>query len=242
MILPDRDCPLCKRLVDFRLAARAKFPDWHNAPVPPFGPDEARLLIVGLAPGLQGANRTGRPFTGDYAGNLLYATLKEFGLARGEYEQRPDDSLQLVDCRISNAVKCVPPENKPTPEEIKICNRFLAEELASLPKVKVVLALGSIAHDAVLVALGQKKSSAKFAPRRAPRLAARPHHVRQLSLLPLQHQHRPAHHGDVPRRGRQGRKGAMIWLLRLSAISRRTAFCRSSRKSSEAMRTRRMAT
>ena len=163
MILPDRDCPLCKRLVDFRLAARAKYPDWHNAPVAPFGPAEARLLIVGLAPGLQGANRTGRPFTGDYAGDLLYATLKEFGLARGDYEQRPDDTLQLVDCRISNAVKCVPPENKPTPEEIRICNRFLAEELASLPNVKVVLALGSIAHDAVLVALGQKKSAAKFA-------------------------------------------------------------------------------
>ena len=163
MNLPDRDCPLCPRLVEFRHAARRKFPDWHNAPVPPFGPDEARLLIVGLAPGMQGANRTGRPFTGDFAGNLLYATLKEFGLARGEYEQRPDDTLQLVDCRISNAVKCVPPENKPTPEEIRICNRFLADELASLPKLKVVLALGSIAHDAVLVALGQRKSSAKFA-------------------------------------------------------------------------------
>ena len=163
MILPDRDCPLCRRLVEFRVAARAKFPAWHNAPVPPFGPDDARLLIVGLAPGLQGANRTGRPFTGDYAGNLLYATLKEFGLARGEYEQRPDDSLALVDCRISNAVKCVPPENKPTPEEIRICNRFLAEEMASLPKLKAILTLGSIAHDAVLVGLGQRKSSAKFA-------------------------------------------------------------------------------
>ena len=163
MILPDRDCPLCTRLVEFRLAARAKFPDWHNAPVQPFGPDEARLLIVGLAPGLQGANRTGRPFTGDYAGNLLYATPKEFGLARGDYQQRPDDSLQLIDCRISNAVKCVPPENKPTPEEIKICNRFLADELKSLPRVKVVLALGSIAHDAVLVGSGLKKSAAKFA-------------------------------------------------------------------------------
>src|SRR5215510_2090166 len=162
MILPDRDCPLCKRLVDFRLAARAKFPDWHNAPVAPFGGADARLLIVGLAPGLQGANRTGRPFTGDFAGNLLYATLKEFGLARGEYEQRPDDTLRLVDCRISNAVKCVPPENKPTPEEIRICNRFLADELASLPKLKVVLALGSIAHDAVLVGMGQRKSAAKF--------------------------------------------------------------------------------
>ena len=163
MILPDRDCPLCKRLVEFRLAARAKFPEWHNAPVPPFGPDDARLLIVGLAPGLQGANRTGRPFTGDYAGDLLYATLKEFGLARGEYEQRPDDSLQLINCRISNAVKCVPPENKPTPEEIRICNRFLSEEMASLPRLKAILALGSIAHDAVLVALGQRKAAARFA-------------------------------------------------------------------------------
>jgi uracil-DNA glycosylase family 4 len=163
MILPDRDCPLCRRLVEFRLAARAKFPGWHNAPVPPFGGDDARLLIVGLAPGLQGANRTGRPFTGDYAGNLLYATLKEFGLARGEYQQRPDDTLRLVGCRISNAVKCVPPENKPTPEEIRICNRFLAEELASLPRLKAVLALGSIAHDAVLVGMGQRKSAAKFA-------------------------------------------------------------------------------
>jgi uracil-DNA glycosylase family 4 len=162
MILPDRDCPLCPRLVEFRLAARAKFPDWHNAPVAPFGSEDARLLIVGLAPGLQGANRTGRPFTGDYAGNLLYATLKEFGLARGEYEQRPDDTLRLVNCRISNAVKCVPPENKPTPEEINICNRFLADELASLPRVKVVLALGSIAHDAVLVGSGLRKSAAKF--------------------------------------------------------------------------------
>jgi uracil-DNA glycosylase family 4 len=163
MILPDRDCPLCPRLVEFRRATRAKFPDWHNAPVPPFGPEDARLLIVGLAPGLQGANRTGRPFTGDYAGDLLYATLKEFGLARGAYDKRPDDGLTLIDCRISNAVKCVPPENKPTPEEIRICNRFLADELASLPKLKVVLALGSIAHDAVLVGMGQRKSTAKFA-------------------------------------------------------------------------------
>jgi uracil-DNA glycosylase family 4 len=163
MILPDRDCPLCPRLVEFRHAARAKFPDWHNAPVPPFGPDGARLLIVGLAPGLQGANRTGRPFTGDFAGNLLYATLKEFGLARGDYEQRPDDNLQLIDCRISNAVRCVPPENKPTPEEIRVCNRFLAEELASLPKLKAIMALGSIAHDAVLLGMGQRKSTARFA-------------------------------------------------------------------------------
>ncbi|HWA48420.1 MAG TPA: uracil-DNA glycosylase [Dongiaceae bacterium] len=163
LALPSLDCPLCPRLAEFRHAARAKFPDWYNAPVLPFGPDDAGLLIVGLAPGLQGANRTGRPFTGDYAGDLLYATLKEFGLARGTYDRRPDDGLTLVDCRISNAVKCVPPENKPTPQEIKICNRFLADELKFMPRVKVVLALGSIAHDAVLVGSGLKKSAAKFA-------------------------------------------------------------------------------
>src|SRR5688572_9163058 len=144
MLTPALDCPLCPRLAAFR-------------------PEDAGLLIVGLAPGLQGANRTGRPFTGDYAGDLLYATLKEFGLARGTYDRRPDDGLQLINCRISNAVKCVPPENKPTPEEIRICNRFLADELKSLPSVKVVLALGSIAHDAVLVGSGLKKSAAKFA-------------------------------------------------------------------------------
>jgi uracil-DNA glycosylase family 4 len=161
--LPSLDCPLCPRLAAFRGQARAKYPDWHNAPVMPFGPADAGLLIVGLAPGLQGANRTGRPFTGDYAGDLLYATLKEFGLARGTYDKRPDDGLSLVDCRISNAVKCVPPENKPTPEEIRICNRFLKSELSILPKVKVILALGSIAHDATLVASGLKKSAAKFA-------------------------------------------------------------------------------
>jgi uracil-DNA glycosylase family 4 len=164
---PQRDCPLCPRLHGFIAEWREREPTWHNAPVPTFTPPEGdasvRLLIVGLAPGLRGANRTGRPFTGDYAGNLLYATLKEFDLARGEYGQRPDDGLELVDCRISNAVKCVPPENKPTPEEIRICNRFLAEELASLPKLKVILALGSIAHDAVLVGMGQRKSAAKFA-------------------------------------------------------------------------------
>ncbi len=163
MILPERDCPLCPRLVEFRMAARAKFPAWHNAPVRPFGPEDARLLIVGLAPGLQGANRTGRPFTGDYAGDLLYATLLEFGLAHGEYERRPDDGLRLVNCRISNAVKCVPPENTPTPDEIRICNRFLAAELTAMPKLKAVLALGSIAHDAVLVGLGLRRSVARFA-------------------------------------------------------------------------------
>src|SRR6202140_2383232 len=125
---PGRDCPRCPRLVAFRKTWREQEPQWFNAPVPPFGSRDARLLIVGLAPGLRGANRTGRPFTGDYAGDLLYATLLEFGFARGHYDERPDDGLTLVDCRIANAVGCVPPENKPTPAEIKTCRRFLSAE------------------------------------------------------------------------------------------------------------------
>src|ERR1700675_796973 len=148
---PGRDCPRCPRLAAFRKTWRTNEPAWFNAPVPSFGPLDARLLIVGLAPGLRGANRTGRPFTGDYAGVLLYATLRNFGFADGQYEQRADDVLALIDCRITNAVRCVPPENKPEPAEIKSCNRFLAAELTQLPRLKAVLALGSIAHQAVLV-------------------------------------------------------------------------------------------
>ncbi|WP_368744742.1 uracil-DNA glycosylase [Desertibaculum subflavum] len=159
---PGHDCPDCPRLVEFRHRNRAAFPDFHNAPVPSFGSEDARLLIVGLAPGLKGANRTGRPFTGDYAGDLLYATLGAFGFARGTYTQRPDDGLQLVGCRIVNAVRCVPPENKPTPAEIRTCNRFLAAELAGLPKLAAILALGRIAHDASLRALGLKLSRFAF--------------------------------------------------------------------------------
>src|SRR5687768_7176626 len=162
MILPDRDCPLCKRLVDFRLAARAKFPDWHNAPVPPFGPLSARLLIVGLAPGLQGANRTGRPFTGDYAGDLLFRTLIEFGFARGQFDARVDDTLELTDARITNAVRCVPPENKPTPLEIATCGKFLAATIAEMTELRAIVALGRIAHDATRSALAFRKSAARF--------------------------------------------------------------------------------
>ena len=161
MILPDRDCPLCKRLVEFRLAARAKFPDWHNAPVAPFGPDEARLLIVGLAPGLQGANRTGRPFTGDYAGDLLYATLEKFGLATGHYRQRPDDGLELQNVMIANAVRCVPPQNKPTGDEIKTCRPFLGATI-EVHRPRAFLALGRIAHDSLLSTLGEKRSKFAF--------------------------------------------------------------------------------
>lgn len=159
---PGRDCPLCPRLVAFRQANREREPDWHNAPVESFGPVDARLLVVGLAPGMRGANRTGRPFTGDGAGTLLYPALIATGFARGAYEARPDDGLELVGCRITNGVRCVPPENKPTTAEIRTCNPFLAEEFAALPRLGAILALGGIAHGAVLTALGQKKSAYAF--------------------------------------------------------------------------------
>lgn len=159
---PDRDCPLCPRLAAFRDANRKREPAWFNAPVPNFGPDKARLLIVGLAPGLRGANRTGRPFTGDYAGDLLYETLIEFGFATGRFDARIDDTLKLVDARIANAVRCVPPENKPLPAEIRTCNRFLANTFANMPKLIAIVALGRIAHDAVTIALDIKRSRFPF--------------------------------------------------------------------------------
>ncbi len=159
---PPHDCPLCPRLVAFREANRAKYPDWFNGPVPSFGPLNARLLIAGLAPGLQGANRTGRPFTGDWAGDLLYATLLKCGLAKGVYDERIDDTLELVNCRIANSVRCVPPQNKPEPSEIKTCRQFLISELDVLPNVKVILALGKIAHDSVLKTLDAKISAHPF--------------------------------------------------------------------------------
>ncbi len=160
---PGRDCPRCPRLVDFRKTWRKREPEWFNAPVPSFGPIDARLLIVGLAPGLRGANRTGRPFTGDYAGDLLYATLKEFGFSQGRFEARPDDGLALIDCRITNAVRCVPPENKPTPQEIATCRPFLAATIAEMPRLSAVLALGRVAHDTAVATLGMRPSSMAFA-------------------------------------------------------------------------------
>jgi uracil-DNA glycosylase family 4 len=159
---PGRNCPRCSRLVAFREAWRVQEPDWFNAPVSSFGPVDARLLVVGLAPGLRGANRTGRPFTGDYAGDLLYATLSKFGLAHGCYQARPDDGLELIDCRISNAVRCVPPENKPTPQEISACRSFLQATIAEMPKLRAILALGRIAHDTVVVTLGGRRSALTF--------------------------------------------------------------------------------
>lgn len=164
---PGKDCPLCPRLVDFRLKNRAKFPGEWNAPVPSFGPEsfesKGGLLIVGLAPGLKGANFTGRPFTADYAGDLLYATLLKFGFAEGVYKERADDGLVLKNCRITNAVRCVPPENKPTPEEMRQCLGFLQMEMAALKNVKVILSLGLISHNSVLKAFSQKISAHKFA-------------------------------------------------------------------------------
>jgi uracil-DNA glycosylase family 4 len=159
---PGRDCPRCPRLVAFRKNWRAREPGWFNAPVPSFGPIDARLLIVGLAPGLRGANRTGRPFTGDYAGDLLYATLKEFGFAEGSYEARPDDGLALIDCRITNAVRCVPPENKPTPLEIATCRDFLAATIGEMTAVSAVVALGRVAHDTFIAAQNAKRSDYPF--------------------------------------------------------------------------------
>ena len=160
---PDRNCPLCPRLAEFRASARAKEPGWFNSPVPSFGDVRARLLIVGLAPGLQGANRTGRPFTGDYAGDLLYATLIAYGFARGQYEARPDDGLTLVDCRISNAVRCVPPQNKPLPAEINTCRRYLAATIEAMPRLAAIVALGRVAHETLLKTLKLRGTAAPFA-------------------------------------------------------------------------------
>jgi uracil-DNA glycosylase family 4 len=158
-----RDCPLCPRLVAFRHDLRREYPDWWNAPVPHFGDAEAWLAICGLAPGKHGANRTGRPFTGDFAGVLLYDTLMKFGLAQGPYEEHPGDGLRLTGVAIVNSVKCVPPQNKPTPQEIATCtSAYFRPSLAALPRVRVLVALGKIAHDAAVRAAGMKLSAAPF--------------------------------------------------------------------------------
>lgn len=159
---PPRDCPRCPRLVAFRAALQAEYPDWWNAPVPAFGDPNAWLVIVGLAPGKHGANRTGRPFTGDFAGELLYQTLLKFGLARGRYAAHVDDGLTLDGAIICNSVKCLPPENKPRPDEISNCRPFLASQLDALPKARVFVALGQIAHQSAVRTLGGKLSAHKF--------------------------------------------------------------------------------
>ena len=159
---PNPDCGFCPRLADFRGANKAAYPDWFNRPVPGFGDPAARLLIVGLAPGLRGANRTGRPFTGDWAGDLLYATLSKFDFAKGTYEARPDDGLELEDAFITNAVRCVPPQNKPVGAEIANCRPFLAAQIGAMANLRVILALGKIAHDSTLSALGERRAAYVF--------------------------------------------------------------------------------
>lgn len=161
-LLPDHNCTKCPRLHDFIAEQRVRFPDWHNGPVAPFGDINARFMIAGLAPGLRGANRTGRPFTGDYAGDLLYETIARFGFSRGHYDSRSDDGLVLKDCLIVNAVRCVPPQNKPTTQEIKTCNRYFQRQLAAMDKLQVILALGKVAHDAILLNFGLVRGHYKF--------------------------------------------------------------------------------
>jgi uracil-DNA glycosylase family 4 len=160
---PQRDCPICPRLVAFRATNRTAHPHWFNGAIPSFGPETARLLIVGLAPGLKGANRTGRPFLGDYAGELLYRTLLKAGFARGHHDPAAPEALELIDCMITNAVRCAPPENKPTPSEIAHCRRFLEGRIAALPGLRVILALGRVAHESTLGALGLRRRDYLFA-------------------------------------------------------------------------------
>jgi len=156
---PPRSCPLCPRLVRYRAENRAAHPDWWNGPAPSFGDPDARLLVVGLAPGRTGANRTGRPFTGDFAGVLLYETLIKAGFARGSYDARPDDGLTLIDCMITNAVRCAPPGNKPETSEEAACRPFLHARIAALPRLRVIVTLGDVARRNVLRALGLKASA-----------------------------------------------------------------------------------
>ena len=160
---PDKNCKACLRLVEFRQENIKKFPTYHNAPVPSFGDLNAEMLVVGLAPGLNGANQTGRPFTNDYAGDVLYPALKKFGFAKGNYGKKADDGFELVNVRISNSVRCVPPQNKVTGEEVKNCGKFLIDEIDNMPNLKIILTLGSVAHNAVLGILGYKKADFKFA-------------------------------------------------------------------------------
>ena len=162
LVEPSEDCPLCPRLAAFRDDNKTTYPDFFNAPVPAFGHSSPRLLIVGLAPGLKGANCTGRPFTGDYAGDLLYPTLIKFGFAVGDYAAHAMDGLSLVDARITNAVRCVPPANKPTTDEIRTCRSFLKSDIVAAPDLGAIVALGRVAHESVLAALGHKRASHPF--------------------------------------------------------------------------------
>ena len=193
----DPGCTRCPRLAAFLTDVRSKHPDYFARPVPSFGEDGARLLIVGLAPGMHGANATGRPFTGDHAGILLYRTLHEFGFATRPESVSADDGLKLSGCRITNAVRCLPPENKPTTEEVNFCNAFLAQELGDLPRPGIVLALGTIAHRAVLRAFGLRLSAYRFGHAARHELEAGADSRRLLSLQSLQHPDAAADGGNV---------------------------------------------
>jgi len=162
ILIPPHDCQLCPRLAAFRAENQTKFPDKFNAPVPSFGPESAEVLIVGLAPGLRGANFTGRPFTGDFAGDLLYSTLDKYGFSKGEFKADPNDGLELINCRITNAVRCLPPENKPTGPEINTCLQFLKSQMDNMPNLKIIVSLGLVSHNAVLKSSGEKLSAHKF--------------------------------------------------------------------------------
>ncbi len=181
-ICPERDCSLCPRLVGYRMGNREKFPSYYNGPVPPFGSISSEILVVGLAPGLNGANQTARPFTNDYAGDVLYPILKEFGLAEGNYQKRKDDGFGLKNIRITNSVRCAPPQNKVTGDEVKTCGRFLIEEINDMKNLKIILTLGSVAHSAVLGVLGYKKSAFKFAHNAV-------HHLEKHNLLMVNSYH-----------------------------------------------------
>lgn len=159
---PDKNCKNCSRLVNFRNENQQKFPSYYNGPVPSFGSLDAEILVVGLAPGLNGANQTGRPFTNDYAGDVLYPALKKYGFAKGNYEKKADDGFELINIRVSNSVRCVPPQNKVTGDEVKNCGKFLIDEISNMPNLKIILTLGSVAHNAVLGVLGYKKAAFKF--------------------------------------------------------------------------------
>ena len=195
----DAGCRRCGRLVAFLDQVRLANPGYFCRPVPPFGAHDAALVIVGLAPGRHGANASGRPFTGDHAGILLYATLHAYGFASQPVGAARDDGLALIDCRITNAVKCLPPDNKPVPAEIRACNDYLAADLAALPDGGAILALGRIAHEATLRALGLKPSAHAFGHGARHPLARRRRALRQLPLQPLQHEHGAADRNDVPR-------------------------------------------
>ena len=161
-VCPDKNCLKCSRLIAFRQDNISRFPTYYNGPVESFGSLDAEVLIVGLAPGLNGANQTNRPFTNDYAGDVLYPALKKYGLAQGNYQKRKDDGFELINVRVTNSVRCVPPQNKVTGEEVKACGSYLIEEIKNMPRLKIILTLGSVAHSAVLGVLGYRKASFKF--------------------------------------------------------------------------------